>query len=164
MAGGPLFPTSAIPDSSGEVFPNVHVGATNGRRVEGLGVADGTTLTANRTWYLQFQMPPSLPSGTGKLRLLALANATSGAAKVNPTWASAAVEETYDTISLTAEGTQTVTWSTGDADQFKEAKVDLDADTLVAGEIVVMSLIFEDTDFTLAVNSTWVPSIVWEDA
>src|SRR5687768_10147997 len=163
MAGGPIYPSSAVPDASGEVFPNVHVGATNGRRVAGLGVANGTVLTANRTWHLLFEMPPSaLPSGTGKLRLLALANATSGAAKINPTWGSCAVEENYDTVTLTAEGTQTVTWAAGDNDQFKELKVTLDADTLVASEIVVMNLIFEDSGFTLAVVSTYLASIIWE--
>ena len=163
MAGGPLFPVSAGPDVSGQVFPNVHVGATNGRRVEGLGVTDAATLSANRTWHLQFQMPPSsLPAGTGKLRLLALANATSGEAKVNPTWASCAVEENFDTATLVAETVQTVTWAAGDNDQFKELKVTLDADTLVAGEVVIMNLIFEDSGFTLAVVSTWSASIIWE--
>ena len=162
MAGGPIFPSSAIPDASGDVFPNVHVGATNGRRIQGIGVANATALDANRTWHVLFEMPPTLPSGTGKLRLLALANATSGAAKVNPTWGSCAVEEIYDTITLTGEGTQTITWAAGDADAFKELKVTLDADTLVAGEIVVMNLVFEDSSFTLAVTSTWLASIIWE--
>lgn len=162
MAGGPIYPSSALPGSSGELFPNVHVGGTNGRRIAGMGVANATALTANRTWHLLFEMPPTLPSGTGKLRLLAIANATAGVARVNPTWGSCAVEETYDTITLTAEGAQSVTWAAGDADQFKELKVTLDADTLVAGEIVVMALVFEDASFTLAVTSTWLASIIWE--
>ena len=163
MAGGPISPASSSPDASGQVFPNIHVGATNGRRVEGMGVTDGTILSANRTWHLQFQMPPApLPTGTGKLRLLALANATSGAAKVNPTWGSCAVEENFDTVTLVAETVQTVTWAAGDNDQFKELKVTLDADTLVADETVIMSLIFEDSGFTLAVVSTWIASIIFE--
>jgi hypothetical protein len=160
---GPIFPYSAVPSgSTGEIFPNVHVGATNSRLAEGLGVANATDLTADRTWMLHFQMPPTLPSGTAKLRLLAIANATTGVAKVNPTWGSVAVEENYDTTTLTAEGVQTVTWETGDADVFKELKVTLDADTVVASEIVVMNLVFVDTDFTLAVTSTWIASIIWE--
>ena len=107
-------------------------------------------------------MPPSLPTGTGKLRLLALANATSGVAKVNPKWVSVAVEEDPSGATLNAEGTSTVTWSTGDNDQYKELKVNLDADTLAASEEVVMDLVFETTSWTLAQVSTWIASIIWE--
>jgi hypothetical protein len=162
MAGGPIYPSSATPDASGELFPNVHVGGTNSRRVEGMGVANATLLTANRTWFLTFEMPGTLPSGTCKLRLLSLANATSGDLKFNPTWASVAVEETYDTITLTAEGTQTVTWAAGDNDQWKQTKVTLDADTPVGGELIYMALVFEDTSTTLAVTSTHLASVIWE--
>jgi hypothetical protein len=162
MSGGPIGPCSAAPDATGFVFPRIHLGATNSRRVAGLGVTDATTMTANATWFLVFELPPTLPSGTCKLRLLALANATANAAKVNPTWLSIAPEETYDTVSLLPEGTQTITWAAGDADQFKELKVILDADTPVAGELIFMSLIFEDSGYTLAVASTWLASIIFE--
>jgi hypothetical protein len=143
------------------VFPNIHVGAgSNSKHDEGLGVE--ASVGADATWRLRFQMPPTLPTGTGKLRLLALANATAGSAKVNPQWASVAVEEDPSSATLNAEGTQTLTWSTGDADQYKELKVTLDADTLVASEEVVMDLVFETTDWTLAQVSTWIASIIWE--
>jgi hypothetical protein len=162
MAGGPIYPSSAVPDASGEVFPNVNVGGTNSRRVAGMGVANATLLTANRTWHLIFELPATLPTGTCKLRLLSLANATSGALKFNPTWGSVAVEESYDTITTTAEGTQTVTWASGDNDQWKETKVILDADTPVGGELIYMALVFEDTSTTLAVTSTHLASLIWE--
>jgi hypothetical protein len=162
MAGGPIFPRSAYPVTSGNVFPNVHVGAgANSKHEEGLGVA--ASIGADSTWRLRFQMPPSaLPSGTGKLLLRALANATSGAAKVNPKWASVAAEEDPSSATLNAEGTTTVTWSTGDNDQYKESKITLDADTLVAGEEVVLDLVFETSSWTLAQVSTWIPSVIWE--
>lgn len=161
MAGGPIFPRSAYPVTSGNTYPNVHVGAgANSKHEEGLGVA--ASIGADSTWRLRFQMPPALPSGTGKLRLLALANATSGAAKVNPKWASVAVEEDPSSATLNAEGTGTVTWSTGDNDQYKELKITLDADTLVASEEVVMDLVFETSSWTLAAVSTWIASIIWE--
>ena len=161
MAGGPIFPRSALPVTTGRVFPNFHVGAgANSKHDEGLGVE--ASVGADSTWRLRFQMPPTLPTGTGKLRLLALANATSGVAKVNPRWASVAVEEDPSSATLNAETTQTVTWSTGDNDQYKELKVVLDADTLVASEEVVMDLVFETTSWTLAQVSTWIASIVWE--
>ncbi|MCH9010865.1 MAG: hypothetical protein IIC21_09590 [Chloroflexi bacterium] len=161
MAGGPIFPHSAFPVTAGRVFPNFHVGAgANSKQDEGLGVE--ASVGADSTWRLRFQMPPTLPTGTGKLRLLALANATSGVAKVNPKWVSVAVEEDPSGATLNAEGTSTVTWSTGDNDQYKELKVTLDADSLVASEEVVMDLVFETTSWTLAQVSTWIVSIIWE--
>ena len=161
MSGGPIFPNSAYPVTAGRVFPNFHVGAgANSKHEEGLGVE--ASVGADSTWRLRFQMPPTLPSGTGKLRLIALANATTGVAKVNPKWVSVAMEEDPSSATPVAETVQTVTWSTGDNDQYKEAKITLDADTLVAGEIVVMDLVFETASWTLAQVSTWIASIIWE--
>ncbi|MCH8061819.1 MAG: hypothetical protein IH861_04890 [Chloroflexi bacterium] len=168
MAGGPIFPHSAFPVTADRVFPNFHVGAgANSKHDEGLGVE--ASVGADLTWRLRFQMPPSLPTGTGKLRLLALANATSGVAKVNPKWAAVAIEEDPSGATLNAEGTSTVTWSTGDNDQYKELKVTLDADTDEltgakngASKEVVMDLVFETTSWTLAQVSTWIASIIWE--
>ena len=161
MAGGPIFPHSAFPVTADRVFPSFHVGAgANSKHDEGLGVE--ASVGADSSWRLRFQMPPSLPTGTGKLRLLALANATAGNAKVNAKWASVAVEEDPSSATLNAEGTSTLTWGAGDADQYKELKVTLDADTIVAGEEVVMDLVFETASWTLAAVSTWIASIIWE--
>lgn len=161
MAGGPIFPRSAVPVTDGRVFPYTYVGAgANSKHEMGLGVQ--ASVGADSTWRLRFQMPPTLPSGTGKLRLLALANATSGSAKVNPKWASVAVGEDPSSATLNAETTQTVTWGAGDNDKYKELKVTLDADTLVASEEVVMDLVFETSSWTLAAVSCWIASIIWE--
>lgn len=162
MAGGPIFPRSAVFPSSGKAFPGVFLGATNSKQEEGIGVM--ASLDADTTVELRFQMPPSLPTGTGKLKLRALANATSGSAKFNPKWKSVAVEESADvaTGSLNAETTQTLTWAAGDNDQYKELEIILDADTIVADEEIVMELVFETTSWTLAATSTWIVSIIWE--
>ena len=161
MAGGPIFPHSIFPVTADRVFPNFHVGAgANSKHDEGLGVE--ASVGADSTWRLRFQMPPTLPTGTGKLRLRGLANATTGVSKVNPKWASVAVEEDPSSATLNAEGTDTITWGSGDADQYKESKITLDADTLVADEEVVMDLVFETTSWTLAQVSTWIVSIIWE--
>ena len=161
MAGGPLFPHSAFPVTAGRAFPNFYVGGgSNSKHDEGLGVE--ASVGADTTWRLRFQLPPTLPTGTAKLRLLALANATSGNAKVNPKWASVAPGESPSAATLNAEATSTLTWSTGDADKYKELKITLDADTLVAGEEVVMDLVFETASWTLAQVSTWIVSIIWE--
>src|SRR3972149_10836650 len=115
MAGGPVFPRSAYPVTAGRVFPNIHVGAgANSKHEEGFGVE--ASVGADSIWRLRFQMPPTLPSGTAKLKLRALANAISGAAKVNPKWASVAVEEDPSSATLNAEGTGTITWAAGDND------------------------------------------------
>lgn len=161
MAGGPIFPHSAYPATAGRVFPSFHVGAgANSKHDEGLGVE--ASVGADSTWRLRFQFPPTLPTGTCKLKLWALANATSGAAKVNPKWASVAAEESPSGATLNAEGTGTITWAAGDNDQYKELKVTLDADTPVGGEELVMDLVFETTSWTLAQISTWIASVIWE--
>lgn len=162
MAGGPIFPHSAFPVDS-VLFPNFHVGAgANSKHDEGLGCPDATTLVADATWRLRFQMPPTLPTGTGKLRILALANATTGVLRLNPTWVSVAVEEDPSSATPVAEGNNDITWGAGDNDQYKELKVTLDADTLVASEEVVMELVIVNTGTTLAVDSTLIGSIIWE--
>jgi hypothetical protein len=161
MAGGPILPQSAYPVTSGRVFPNIHVGAgANSKHDEGLGVE--ASVGADSIWRLRFQMPPTLPTGTGKLRLLMLANATSGVARINPKWASVAAGEDPSSATLNAETVQAVTWAAGDNDDYKELKVTLDADTLVGGEVVVMDLTFETASWTLAQVLTVIPSIIWE--
>lgn len=161
MPGGPIFPHSTYPVTSSRVFPNIHVGAgANSKEDEGLGVE--ASVGADAIWRLRFRMPPTLPTGTCKLDLWALANATTGAAKVNPKWVSVAVGENPSAATLVAEGTSTLTWAAGDNDDYKQLKITLDADTPTAGETIVMDLTFETASWTLAQISTWQPAIIWE--
>ncbi len=161
MAGGPIYPCSVYFATAFRTYPNFHVGAgSNSKRDEGFGVE--ASLGADATIELRFEMPPTLPTGTCKLRLIALANATSGNAKVNPKWVSVAVEEDPSSATPVAETVQTVTGGSSDNDQYKELKVTLDADTVVASEFVVMNLVFETSSWTLAAVSTWRASIIWE--
>ena len=157
MAGGPIAPFSVKPDTAGKVFPNF---GGSGSDTEGLGVM--ASVDADSTWKLRFQMPPSLPTGTCKLRIWSIANATTGVAKINPKWVSVAPEADVDAASVVAEGVQTVTWSAGDADVIKETKVTLDADTPTAAECVAMDLVFETASWTLAQVSTHIVMIIWE--
>lgn len=162
MAGGPLFPFSAVPRTSGKVFPTIQVGDTNGRMDAGMGVI--ASLDADATWDLRFQMPPSLPTGTLKLVLIAIADATSGNAKVNPKWAAISrAGGNPDTVSLTAETVSTITWAAGDDDDYKETEITLDAATApTADQVLVMDLVFETASWTLAAVSTWIAFLVWE--
>jgi len=158
---GIIGPFSKFPVTAGRVFPNVYVGGgVNSQHEEGMGVE--ASVGADSIWRLRFAMPPVLPTGTGKLRLVALADAATGNAQVNPKWASVAMEEDPSSAALNAEGTSALSWSTGDNDQYKELKINLDADTLVENEVVVMDLTFETTSWTLAVVSTWQAFIIWE--
>lgn len=160
MAGGPIFPHSTFPvDTSGRLFPNVYVGGgANSKQDVGMGVK--ASLDADAIWRLRFQCPPTLPTGTGKLLLRGLANASTGNAKVNPKWASVAGGESPSAATLNAEGVSTITWSA--VDVYVDTKITLDADTLVGGEVVVMDLTFETASWTLAQVSTWQPFLIWE--
>jgi hypothetical protein len=162
MAGGPIFYHSAFPVTAGRVFPNFHVGAgANSKQDHGLGFE--ASVGADSTWRLRFAMPPTLPSGTAKLRILALANATSGAAKLNPKWVSVAAGEVPSSATPVAEGTSTITWGAGDNDKYLGLSVTLDADTVVASEIVVMDLVGETSGWTLAAVLTLaVVAVIWE--
>jgi len=159
MAGGPLFPFSAAPLTSGKVFPVLYDGGSNDKETM-MGVM--ASLDGDAVWRLAFKIPPSLPSGTAKLVLQARANATSGNAKPNVKWLNVAAEEDPGGTVL-AEGVNTVTWAAGDVDVLKELKVTLDADTAPApGETVYMDLTFETASWTLAAQSGWQAFVIWE--
>lgn len=165
MSGGPKFPDSVYYGTSGKIFPNLHSTTTNASVFEGHGCM--ASLDADTDLQLEFEMPPDLPSGTAKLVCRAMANATSNDAKFNVRWKSFATEEDLDIAKgsyPTAEGTQTITWASGDDDVYKEVKVTLDADTVTAAETIHMYVTFETTDWDLAAVSTWKFFIVWEDA
>ena len=178
MAGGPFLPSSAFPvGTSGEIFPNVHSGDGAGAagEEEGLGVANATDLTADRVWSLRFQMPTTLPTGIATFRLIALADIVAGDLSVDPSWASVAMDQDPSTISLNVEGPQpdstvggnggggndTFGWSTDDDDIYLEARWTMNADTVVAGEIIVMSLRIDEGDTTVLAVTTLFPSIIF---
>ena len=157
-----LFPSSVYPVTADRVFAWIHVGGgANSKHDEGLGVE--ASLGADAIWRLRFQLPPTLPSGTGKLRLVSLsAPSLNGVAKVNPKWASVADGEDPSSATLNAEGTTTITHNTTSNDKFVMTKITLDADTLVAGEIVVMDLTFETSGWTINEEFMCQPAIIWE--
>jgi hypothetical protein len=41
-------------------------------------------------------------------------------------------------------------------------KITLDADTVVADELIVLRLVLESTGWTLESKSLWLPTIIWE--
>lgn len=161
MAGGPLFPNSVHPASAG-AFWFTHVGTgSNSKHEEGMGV--GASLAADTTWRLRYQLPPTLPSGTMKHRILSLSSATTGTLKYDVTWNRCPVSAIPSNVGLNNEGSTSVTWSgTGDNSKYLETKVTLDATAAVASDVVVMDLVFLTSGNTQAFISVHQPSIIWE--
>lgn len=158
-----IFPYSAVPVTSGMVYPSIYVGdGATFVHQEVLGVVDATTLTTDAIWRLAFWMPPTLPSGTCKLQVMALADATTGNLIINPKWASVAAEEDSSSATLNAEGDTTISWGANDDDEYKFAEITLDADTPVGDEIICMDLTIVNTGTTLAVHSGLIVSIIFE--
>lgn len=154
-----LYAVSSVPDGTANSFPAIHVSAAT-RRVAGLGIK--ASLGADTYWDLIFRIPAILPSGTLKLLLGSIANATSGNAKVNAKWARGAATYDYDAATLNAEGVSTVTWAAGNNDDILETKVVLDAVTAAASDWLYMRLTFETSGWTLAQRSVWIPMLIWE--
>lgn len=165
MAGGPIGPISLALDTGGRGYPGIYVGATNSRRYQPHLIVEASLSTNTVVVDLVFPFPKALPTGTCKLHILMMANATSGAAYGQVSWASAAIGDTPDTITLNSEGAAAAlhTWASGDDDELIEYELNLDADTPVAGEYCVMRVTFGNSaSHTLAqVMAAWF-EIVWE--
>ncbi len=162
IMAGLITPTSAYPVSDGNTFPYIYIGkGANSKHEQTLGVV--ASLGANSIWRLRFLTPPVIPSETMKLRLLALADATTGNAQVNPAWEAVSPEEDPSAVTLTAEGTTQLSWGASDDDQYKELKITLDAATApTSNQVIVMDITFVTSGWTLAETSGWIPSIIWE--
>jgi hypothetical protein len=155
MAGGPIFPCSAYPVTTDRVFPTF----LTAEMPEAMGFQ--ASLGADAIWRMFFLMPPTLPTGTGKLLCLCQANATTGNARLNVKWKSYAPTEVPAAASLNAEGVATVAFATT-AYRLTELKTTLDADTLVGGELVMLDLVGETASWTLAQIMGVVAAIIWE--
>jgi hypothetical protein len=161
MAGGPLLPSSMyLGGASGNLFPNFYIPATNTNgagAMEGIGVV--ASLAADASAVLQFNMPPSIPTGTLKLRCLAMANATSGVAKLTIKDKNCAAGSSLGTTTLNSETQVSQTWAT--ADILVENLVTLTT-TPTAEDILTVLATFNTSGWTLAANSTWQFSIIWQ--
>lgn len=160
MAGGPILPSSIyLGGASGKLFPNFYVCNTNTNGagiIEGIGVM--ASLDANAAAIMQFNMPAAIPTGTFKLRCLAMANATSGDAKVTITDKNCAAGASLGTTTLNSETQVSQTWAT--ADILVENLVTLTT-APSANDIVTVVATFNNTGWTLAAVSTWQFSCVW---
>lgn len=176
MSGGPFYP-AADPGTSGELFFNTHVGGggNNAARYPGLGVANATDLTADRYWSLLWFFT-TLPTGTAYFDLGAMADVQAGDLSVDPQWASMAFDEDFSAGTLNAEGpdpdsrvggngadgdNSTFGWDTNDDDVMLKSRWTLNADTVVAGEAIIMGLKIVNADTDVAAVVTLFPMIVF---
>jgi hypothetical protein len=161
MAGGPILPSSIyLGGASGNLFPNFYIPATNTNAagaLEGIGVV--ASLGSDAAAVLQFNMPESIPTGTLKLRCLAMANATSGVAKLTVKDKNVAAGASLGTSTLNSETQLSQTWAT--ADILVENKITLTTSP-AANDIVTVVPTFNSTSWTLTAVSTWQFSLVWE--
>lgn len=148
MAAGPL-QGDWFPVTAGNCFAFAMAESAGGQ-IPALGVK--ASIAADSTWRGNFVLPDPLTFTTMTLRLYLRANAASGSIKVNPKWAVVGDGDNYSGQATTAEGTTTVTWSTGDAYELKIVDITLDAVSLTgaAGKLVKLALVFETSGWTLA--------------
>lgn len=160
MAGGPILPSSMyLGGGAGLIYPNFYIPNTNTNAagaMEGIGVI--ASLTADAPAILQFNMPAVIPSGTFKLRCLAMANATSGVAKVTYSDGRTPAGSNIGAATLTAETQMSQTWAT--ADILVENLITLTTSP-TANDIITIKAVFNTSGWTLAAASTWQCSLVW---
>jgi hypothetical protein len=161
MAGGPILPSSVyLGGASGNLAPGVYIPATN---TNNAGAIEGITVVASlgsdSAAVLQFNLPETIPTGVMKCRCLAWANATSGVAKLTLSDGQTAVGSNIGATTLTADTQVSQTWSS--ADVIVENKVTL-ATTPTANYVLTVLATFNTSGWTLAQNSVWQFSLVWE--
>lgn len=161
MAAGPILPSSIyLGAASGNLSPLPYIPATNTNAAgafEGISVV--ASLGSDAPAILQFNMPPTIPNGTLKLRCLAMANATSGVAKLTVSDKNVAAGASLGTSTLNAETQLSQTWAT--ADILVENKITLTS-TPAANDILTVKAVFNTTSWTLAQVSVWQFTIIWE--
>ena len=164
MAGGPLLPSSVYTGgASGYVTPSVYIPATNPNNagaIEGLGVV--ASLSVDAPAVLQFNMPETIPSGTCKLRILAWANATAGVAKLTISDGATSTGSNIGVTTLTAETQISQTWTTADVMVLVGGAALTLTTVPTANQMLTILATFNMTSWTLAQNSVWQFSIVWE--
>lgn len=171
-SGGPSAPSagtlpaiqpysSYTSDVSGSLFPLLFTGGGGNASPSEWGMGVVALLASDKVWQLRYNLPQVVPQGTMKLRLIAQAAATANSAKVTVSDAVVAMGSDPSAATLTGETQTTVTWAGGESGVYKEAKVTL-TPSPSAGGILVVALTFNTTNWTLAVNSKWNATLIFE--
>lgn len=161
MAGGPLLPSSVyLGAAAGNLWPSFFIPVTNTNNagaIEGIGVV--ASLASDAVAVLQFNLPETIPSGTAKIRCLAMASTTAGVAKLTINDGQTAAGSNIGATTLSTEAQVVQTWTT--ADVLVENKVTLTT-APTANDILTVRATFNSSGWTLAAASTWQLSLVWE--
>ena len=148
-------------DSAGNAFPYPYTGAGGNTAATEWTFGVAASLAADATWEFRFPMPEVIPAGQLKLRILALANAATGNALFTVQDARVSAGGNPSSVTLTSESQTTMTWASGDADQYKQAKINLSA-AVVSNDMLVLAITFNHTSWTLAQIFAFIPLIVLE--
>lgn len=148
-------------DTAGRTGYGVYSGAGGNNASHDQGIQVKASLDADSTVEFRFAVPPIVPSGTLKARLIFLANATSGTIKFTVQDATVSVGASPSAASLTSETQSSLTWAAGDNDKYKEIKVTLTA-APVGNDELVIAVKFQTTSWTLAQILTALITIIWE--
>lgn len=147
--------------AAGRLSTGFYAGGGGNAAAHEEGIQTVASLGTDSVAELRFQIPAVLPPGTMKLHCKALANATSGAAKITISDAMVAAGASPSAATLTGEIQQTVTWAAGGADKYNEFKLTL-TPTPTVGNALVVAVTFNTTGWTLAQIGTFQFSLIWE--
>ncbi|CAM6003249.1 unnamed protein product [Sphagnum balticum] len=157
MAGGPITPSSIyLGAASGNLFPNFYTGGGSNASPTEQGIGVVASLGSDAVAMLRFPMPPTIPSGTLKLRNLMLANATSGTIKYTVSDINVAATGDPSNATMNSETQSSATWSSSagsTADDYIEVKTTLTSspsgittiDTLMADTPAAFSTLLTGT-------------------
>jgi hypothetical protein len=161
MAGGPILPSSIYVGGAAGNLSSTFFTATTGTTqanstIEGIGVI--ATLNVTAPAVLQFNMPEVIPTGACKLRLLAFANAASGAAFWQVQDGATSPGNNIANATFSTETAQSITWGSNVMQELKQNLTTAPS----ANQVLTVVITFGTTTFTLAQASVWQASIVWE--
>lgn len=146
------------PITAGKVF--YHRYSVSGAEYQGLGCI--ASLDSNAIFRGLALLPSTIPTGTATMRVFLLAAATSGAAKINIKWTIFG-EGDAAAATVTAEGTDTVTWAGGESSVVKVLERTLDGVSWSGAEEQFFKCDFtlETSGWTLAQPLWFQPYLIW---
>src|SRR5947209_2393161 len=106
-------------DTAGRTWLGYYAGGGGNNSSHDFGIQVKASLDADATVEFRFPVPPTVPTGTPKLRALFLANATSGTIKYTVQDVNVAAAASPSAAALTSETQSSLTWAAGDADKYK---------------------------------------------
>jgi len=165
MAGGPIAPLSVyLGNAAGNLFPNFYAGGGGNLSAHDEGIGVVASFAANfgsGTGELRFPMPPSIPTGTLKLRDLVLINATTGAAAFVILCGLVSAGGSPSAVTLISAGNQTISCNANTPDKYQETKTTIPL-TPSANDMLVVALSMFASGYTLAAVATHIPTVIWE--